>query len=269
MRLNVSALFNRLSIPLLGAFSVLAIASMTSAGCVVVLVEGSGVHAKQTRELPSFREVHIEGAADRVDVYVCECERVEVSGDDNLLDHVETTVEGDALLIQTQGTLRPWQTLHVKVYTRQLDRVHTLGDSQVRVMDLSGTSLEVFSSGSSSIKLRGELERLALKTSGASQVDMMELQTQLLRVESSGSSDFTLRGVTERLELISSGASDIKARGLEAQHVQILSSGAADIEVCAQQSLRVTLSGSGDVAYDCEPESVQVTVSGSGRVRGR
>ena len=43
---------------------------------------------------------------DLVEVHVCECEGVRISGDSNLIDNVETYVEGDTLVIDTEGWLK-------------------------------------------------------------------------------------------------------------------------------------------------------------------
>jgi hypothetical protein len=56
--------------------------------------EGSGTEASSVRKVPSINSVEVRGQADAV-VTVRQARKVTVRGDDNLLEHVETKVNGD------------------------------------------------------------------------------------------------------------------------------------------------------------------------------
>jgi hypothetical protein len=241
---------------------------MTQA-CGWETVDGNGIEAVEVREYSGFDRVEVEGGSfDTVDIYVCECNKIRITGDENLLPYVETQVDGDTLELDTEANLRTDVPLVVEIYTTSLERVDVSGSSNIRVIDLSGGSLTVNTSGSSDVKLKGVLDHLLISTSGSSDVDIVELDSRHLEVETSGSSDLDLHGEVEVFELRTSGSSDVRARELEAQRVTIRTSGSSDVEVCVTESLDVSVSGSGDVDYYCDPASVTRNVSGSGDVRG-
>ncbi len=238
--------------------------------CGLAAIDGNGVEATELREYGRFEQVDVSGGAfETVDVYVCDCNKIRITGDENLLEYVETDVSGGRLEVDTSQRLRTDVPLVVEVYTSTLERVSASGSSDIRVIDLSGGTLEVSTSGSSDVKLKGRLDRLEVSTSGSSDIDIVELEARELDVETSGSSDLDLRGEVEVFDVETSGSSDVRAKDLEAQRVTIRTSGSSDVTVCATESLDVSVSGSGDVDYYCDPATVSQSVSGSGDVRGR
>ena len=247
--------------------------TFTASGCVMEVVEGNGVSGTEERPLSSSQPIdRIEiasGAFKTVDVYVCDCEQVRVTGDENLLAYVETEQDDELLTIDTRGWLMPEVPLVVEVYTRYVDAISVSGSSNLRVIDLSGGSLRVETSGSSDVKLKGRLELLEIDTSGSSDVDIVELEARDIRVETSGSSDIDLVGAARTLEIDTSGSSDVDASRLVVEEATIHTSGSSDIDVCVTRSLDVSISGSGDVTYSCDPEHVTRSISGSGDVRAR
>lgn len=242
---------------------------MTQA-CNWEIVEGNGVEAVEVREFADFDRVDVSGGVfETVDIYVCQCNKVRVTGDENLLAYVNTEVDGGTLEIDTIANFDTDVPLVVEVYTSSLEHVNVNGSSNIRIIDLSGGRLTVNTSGSSDIKLKGALEHLLFSISGSSDVDIVELKSKRLEVETSGSSDLNLRGEVEEFTLRTSGSSNVRARELEAQRVTLRSSGSSDVEVCVTESLDVSVSGSGDVNYYCGPASVTSNVSGSAEVKER
>lgn len=250
-----------------------ALALLASTGCLLEVVEGNGVEVTEQRSLTSSTQLaRIEvssGTIHTVDVYVCDCEQIRIRGDENLISHVETRREGSTLEIETEGWLTPQVPLVVEVYTRYVDEIASSGSSNLRVIDLSGGKLLVETSGSSDVKLKGKLELLEIETSGSSDVDIVELEARDIRVSTSGSSDIELVGEASTLEVRTTGSSDVDASELLVRDVTIETSGSSDVDVCVTGTLDVSISGSGDVTYGCDPERVTRAISGSGDVRSR
>ena len=257
--------------PLLFASICLVMLATTSSGCVLERVEGNGTEQTEQRTLSSSTRLErIEvssGSITTVDVYVCDCEQIRLTGDENLLPYVKTTREAGLLEIETEEWLVPTIPLKVEVYTRYVDEVSSSGSSNIRVIDLSGGKLRVETSGSSDVKLKGKLELLEIDTSGSSDVDIVELEARDIRLHTSGSSDIDLVGEAKTLEINTSGSSDVDASELVVEDVTINTSGSSDVEVCVTGRLDVSVSGSGDVTYLCDPEHVTRSISGSGDVR--
>lgn len=255
-----------------GSLSLLLLLTLTalSSGCVLTATHGNGVAATETRAIDGVDRVVLPGGSfDRVDLYVCACDKVVLHGDDNLLGLVETEQSGDTLTVDVDGWVITSTPLIAEIYVRDLSHVEISGSSNVRILDLSGGALEVESSGSSDIKFKGELDQLTIDTSGSSDVDIEELAAEALVLHTSGSSDMKLVGAVSTLEIDTSGSSDIDAMQLTAQRARVTISGSSDVDLCVTDSLDVNVSGSGDVTYACDPAHVTRDVSGSGDVRRR
>ena len=258
-------------LPRLTALALAPLLALTT-GCLFGGIEGSGIEAERTRSFSTaFDQVEIHGGAfDTVDLYVCDCKpSVRLRGDDNLLELVNTSLEGDTLRIDQEEPLDPELPLIVEVYTYDLSLVSASGSSEVRVIDLSGGDLTVRSSGSSDIKLKGALDALTIETSGSSDIDLVELSAERLTLDTSGSSDVELEGEVEELTVKTSGSSDIDAFDLTAKRAVVRSSGSSDVNVCVTERLEVESSGSSDITYDCDPVDVIASTSGSSDVRAR
>ncbi len=245
-------------------------AMVLGTGCQLVRVEGNGVEGSVTKEIGVVREIEVSGGSfNTVDVYVCDCSKVVVTGDDNLLPYVNADQDGESLYIDTDEWLAPDLPLVMEIYTPYVDDIHVSGSSNLRVIDLTGGSLHVSTSGSSDVKLRGKLDDLVVETSGSSDIDIVELDAGALHLFASGSSDMELVGEVDVLEIETSGSSDIRAAELVAYEASVTTTGSSDVDVCVTERLDVSVSGSGDVNYYCGTKHVSKSVSGSGDVRRR
>lgn len=201
-------------------------------GCDEDLVHGNGQAAQETRTVATFEEAVVEnglglelvasGAAGDVDLAV--------SGDENLLELVETTVAGGRLTVRAK---RPFATelgLVVRGAAPALLRIGAAGGS-------TAVAREVARSGT-------------FETTVA------------------GGSRVAISGTAGRLDALVSGGSVLAARELTAAEVRILdASGGSVVEVCATDTLFASASGGSTVTYACEPERIEPVVSGGAVVR--
>ncbi len=88
--------------------------------------EGSGTEASNVRKVPSFNAVEASGQADAV-VTVGHARKVTVRGEDNLLEHVETKVNGDELEISQDEDIDPKAGITVDIHTPALNTVTVSG----------------------------------------------------------------------------------------------------------------------------------------------
>lgn len=193
-------------------------------------LRGSGTAMTQARDVEAFDAIEIGGAFELiVHVDPTATQRVEVSGDDNIVPEVTTTVSGGELDIQIErdGMVRPKLDLRVEVWVPSLAGVEASGASEITVEGLHG-------------------ERFELDLSGAS--------------------DTNLRGSVDLFEVDISGASDLEARELHAKNVELELSGAGNAEVWASDRLDADVSGAGNVRYFGSTQEVHENVSGAGSV---
>jgi hypothetical protein len=141
--------------------------------------------------------------------------RVRVTAGEDVIDDIETVVDGGTLRITGSGD-------------------HVFGGERV---------------------VRITLPRLvAVDASGGSDVDGTGIRAAELRLTASGGSDLELDGRVDRLVLTASGGSDVHLRGLDARSVTLRTSGGSDAEVSAIERLDADVSGGSDVSYSDSPQ---------------
>jgi hypothetical protein len=203
-----------------------ALLGLTLGGC---MLRGSGTEMKDTREIEGFDSIDVGGAFELV-VHVDPNVKpsVVVSGDDNIVPEIQTTVSSGELDVEIEhGMVRPKLPMKVEIWV---------------------TSLK------------------GLDASGASDITIEGLHGEQFDLELSGASETRLSGTIDRFEVDSSGASDLDARELHAKTVDIDLSGAGDAEVWASDRLDADVSGAGSVRYYGDTKDVQKDVSGAGSV---
>jgi hypothetical protein len=189
-------------------------------------VVGSGVAATETRHLPAFDGIELDGANDVV-VHVGGAQSVVVRGDDNLVGRVTTRVSGDRLVIGTTGTFRTASPMRV----------------DVRVPELTAASL----SGAGNVTLRG-------------------VEAPRLDVRLSGSGALRASGAVTRLDVELAGSGDVQLGRLVARDVSAGISGTGRIVVHARRRLDASVRGVGTIVYSGDPAHVKTSVSGVGAV---
>ncbi len=190
-------------------------------------VQGSGVAATQTRELPTFQSVELAGS-NNVSIRVGGKQSVVVHADDNLLGRVTTEVQAGNLVIgNTTGSFTTKRPMSVDVDVPALR---------------------------------------ALKLSGSGVVDVTGIKTASLTVTLSGSGVLHADGRATRLDVTLAGSGDAQLQQLVAREVHAVVSGSGRILVTATKSLNAAVPGSGAVIYSGNPAQLTTSVTGNGAV---
>jgi hypothetical protein len=198
-------------------------------GCDWQGIRGNGHIVTDQRPIQDFSELHTSGGAFKVE-WRNGPPSLSITGDENLLAHIETRKIDNHLELRTRERLRP-------------SHGH-------------GITVLVSSSTRSGARLRG-----------ASDLNVPGLTGPKFAVESKGAADVTLDGTVDELLADMTGATDLKAKTLQARVVQISTTGAADAVVNATETLRVSITGAGDVTYFGNPKTVEKHVTGAGSIR--
>lgn len=199
-------------------------------GCHVE--DGSGYPGEQTRHLSAFDRVAVSGGFDRVWIETCDdcVPTATVRGDDNLIGDVVTSTRGSTLAVETDGWLIPSLPLEVVVTGPPTVRVDVDGSATVIVDGVAAERYDAVVHGSGQITVRGE---------------------------------------SAHFEAWVDGSGAVRAFDLLARDGDVLVEGSGLVEVCAFGRLDATVSGSGDIRFDCTPQSLGRHISGSGTIRGR
>ena len=237
------------------------------AACTVQ--RGSGVAATETRSfgatdaiaVASFLDVDIELGAD--------IQAIDVTCDDNLLEHIVTEIDGGVLRIRTrQGTLlkpRTACTASVKLPTLRRLTVSGSGSATVAapIEDLERVS--VSGSGSAVIDAATGCD-VELEVSGSGSLTVGALEACTVTTNVSGSGDIQVAGHADEVASKISGSGTIRAESLEAIALDASVSGSGDLYGFASVSADVRITGSGSVHLFGDATDVDSDITGSGRL---
>ncbi len=190
-------------------------------------VEGSGVAATETRDLPPFSSVELAGS-NIVTISVGEEQSVVVRADSNLVDRVTTTVQDGSLVIgNIPGSYTTRSPMSVTI---------------------SVPSLE------------------ALTLTGSGVVTVTEIEASSLTVRLPGSGVLRAGGTATELDVSVGGSGDAQLEHLIAGDVRAVLSGSGRIVLTATKSLHASVSGSGAIMYGGNPQEVTTSITGSGAI---
>lgn len=209
-------------------------------------ITGSGPMKTEEYSPSAFTALSQELAA-QVTLEEGETHAVRIHTYENLLPHIEVTVDGDRLRIRTDRNLRADPPIEVTVVAPRIQSVSIMGSATVGgTATLRGESISARISGSGRIELPVE----AAETDAAI----------------SGSGRIHLTGTAETVRARISGSGRIHTDGIHARDAVADISGSGVIYVHASQTLRARVSGSGRITFEggAVPD---VTISGSGSVR--
>ena len=212
-------------------------------------VQGSGKVVDDRRALGNFSRIRVDDSFDVVARQSGQTAAT-VHADDNLQALLQTTIEGDTLIIKTKPgyALRGSGPIKITVDFTQLRAADLRGSGDLTVDGIKGDSLEVALAGSGNLKVKG--------------ADLGRLSSSL-----SGSGDIDLQGKAQEFKGSIAGSGDIHATDLSARQVSINIAGSGDAKVFASEALTVSIAGSGDVSYAGSPAKVNTQVAGSGSIR--
>ena len=212
-------------------------------------VTGNGNVIKENRNVSDFKEIRTSGSID-VEIRIGDQYQVTVQDDENLLPHVITEVRNGSLNIRYEDNFSIMND-HAKVFITApaINKLTTSGSADI-------TSDGVISNNN----------QLEFSTSGSGDIKA-EIDAPVVKATSSGSGNITLSGRTKDFECRISGSGDAKCSGLKSENAVVRVSGSSDVHVFASVSLKVNVTGSGDVYYGGNPSSPEIHITGSGTVK--
>ena len=203
------------------------------AGSVLVRVNdlpvraGSGKPASVVRDAGTAFDRIVLRSAENLDVRIGPEASITLHGDDNLLELIETRIDGGRLMIESRGSYRSKTPLRVEVQLPSLRAFALEGSADARIRGVTGKALEI---------------------------------------ELNGSGNITASGSVENLDVDLNGSGDASLGGLKAVRVEADLNGSGDITVAASEALEAELNGSGDIRYHGSPARLRMEVNGSGDI---
>ncbi len=208
--------------------------------------KGSGNVVFEKRSVPLYRSVELRGTGDII-ITQNDSRRLVIEAEDNAMDHIETFVTDDVLVIQRK----------IDCFKGSSPIKYHVAMDEVKKLSLAGSG-NIISTG----KIETAKIDLVLSGSGDIKVDM---DVGNLSTTIAGSGDVELSGHAGTHDYNLAGSGNLNAFDLETENTKIGISGSGRSEVFAKNMLDIIISGSGDVKYKGTPQVTQ-TISGSGSV---
>ena len=193
------------------------------ASCIVVVgegewdghgrrtVRGSGIAREEDRQVPEFSAIELETGA-TVRVSVGTASSLHLSGDDNLLARVETSVHDGVLSIDTRGSCDFRCDLEIEIGTPALERFTIEGSGDVQIHGLENDRVELAIEGSGTLHAQGAARRLIGSIEGSGSLAVSELRAEDASLSIEGSGSMSVR-VQRRLSYSIEGSGDIRYDG--------------------------------------------------------
>jgi len=208
-------------------------------------IKGSKTLATQERTVASFQTV-VFNSAGIVNLTFGAVQRVSVTVNENLMEHITTTVRGGELTIDVAPG--------VQIRDLNLTVDLTMTDLETLVMNGAGS---IFG------KNLFKVDSAVLTMNGAGVISL-QIEADELRSALTGAGRITLNGTVMNQSIEMPGAGDLLAFGLTTETTAVSLSGSGKAEVLATLLLNVSITGTGNVYYRGNPTIIKdITGSGS------
>jgi hypothetical protein len=213
-------------------------------GCI----KGDGDLRTEEFHLPTITGVKLSGIGEVI-IRHGDTQKIIVETDDNLLDYLETDINGGVWDIEFERCIRNVTRLTVYITVPEIEKLIISGSGSIIGEDaFVGDELEATVSGSGNIDFDFTGNIVEASISGSGHIDLF------------GSADF--------MDVNISGSGDVRAFDLFTQECDVHNSASGDARVNVEDFLKVRISGSGDVLYIGNP-TLDIDISGSGSVIDR
>jgi hypothetical protein len=214
-------------------------------------VAGSGTIVSERREVADVDRVVLEGEG-TIDVTEGDAESLTVTTDDNLLEHIEVTIDDGTLEIRTASgiDIEPTTSVVYELEVIEIDGIELAGVGTIEMAE--------WSTGAGTVRLSGvgdvTIDELAaddvnVDHSGVGDVTIDELVADDLTVDHSGVGNVTVAGRVDEQDVSITGVGDYRAGDLASRLATIDASGPTESTVWVTDSLDVSVGGPATVGY--------------------
>jgi hypothetical protein len=211
---------------------------LTNAG--VKVITPSNVNISENRDVSGFHAIEFSTFG-KINVMQGDKESLNISGPDNLVPEISTTVSNGTLIIKNKEniTVTSFNSTNVLTFTivvKDLTSFAVSGAGDVQVEALSTPSMD-------------------LTMSGAGRVQMNQLTTDSLKVNLSGVGGLEISGSAPQATIDISGAGSVNSPDLKLNTANITISGLGSATLWVIDQLTGNISGAGSVSYYGSPQT--------------
>ncbi|MEM7105976.1 MAG: head GIN domain-containing protein [Bacteroidota bacterium] len=211
-------------------------------------INGSGNVVTENRSVGEFDGISVGGAWN-VTLKKGQEGNLEISTDDNIMEHVDTYVKNGRLYVSTKD-------VYIKNVTRMNIVIHFNDIESIKI------------SGACDFEGEDEIrsKEFSLHSSGASKISL-HVNASEFEGKFSGASKAEIEGSAGSARLSMSGAGSFHAYDFKTEDMKAEISGAGSARVHVTNHLDARVSGAGTIKYKGSPD-VDKSVSGAGTVKG-
>ena len=211
-------------------------------------ITGNGNLTTISRTTESYDEITVTGSFN-VELVSGKEGNITINGDENIINHIITEVEGSTLKIHFEKN---------KSYSYNSKLIITVPFEEISAVSLTG-------SGSIQTKDTINAKKFEINLAGSGDGNFNVNSTKL-NVLLTGSGDLKVTGITQNLDAKVAGSGDIDCSKLETQNADVNVAGSGDLKVNCIKNLTANVAGSGDIHYKNKPETVDKKIVGSGDI---
>jgi hypothetical protein len=225
-------------------------------GCVAINLGGRVITPSKTiisenRQVSGIKSIEFSTIG-KVNIMVGDTESLNISGPDNLVPEISTTVNNGKLVIKNKEniTINPLGNVNLLTFSivvKELTALDVSGAGDVQIEALSTPSLSI-------------------NMSGAGRVAENQLTTDNLSISLSGLGGIDITGQATQATIDLSGAGNVNAPDLKIQTANVSLSGLGGATLWVTDQLTSNISGAGSVSYYGSPQ-VSTQTSGVGNVK--
>jgi hypothetical protein len=259
----------------------------------VVSITATYAQKRETRKVDDFTKISFRYPG-KVFLKQGSPQKVEVEGTDEVLEELETVVEGNKLIIGKEGKWMDWswgnndRKVAVYITVPNIEGISVsgsgdlIGETKITTDDISlavsgsgsmdieveaSGDIEANVSGSGDLEIKGFCRSFDSSVSGSGGVVLSMNIKEIADFGVSGSGKIMASGAAETVKTSISGSGKVLAANLKANNCDVRISGSGDVEINVKNELDANISGSGSVSYKGNPSKVNSKSSGSGKVR--
>lgn len=247
---------------------------------------------KETRNVGTFTKISFR-VSGKLYLRQGSPQKVEIEGKKDVLEELETEVNGNRLVIGKENKWMNWNwgkddEVNVYITVKDIEGLSVsgsgdiIGETKISARDLDLTvsgsgnmkidinasgDVEGDVSGSGNMYLKGTCANFESDVSGSGKVHLELAIAQLADFGISGSGKIEASGTAASVKAAISGSGKVLASELVTNRCEIRISGSGDIEINVKNEIDASISGSGTVSYKGNPSRINSHSSGSGKVR--
>lgn len=204
------------------------------------VITPSNVNVSENRDVSGFNAIDFSTLG-KINIMQGDQESLNISGPDNLVSEISTTVSNGTLVIKNKEniTIKPLSIENPLVFTIVVKDLTSLA-----VSGLGDVQIETLSTPS-----------MTFDMSGAGRVVQNQITTDNLNISLSGLGGVDISGQTNQATIDISGAGGVNAPDLQIQNAKITISGLGGATLWVTDQLTGEISGAGSVSYYGNPQT--------------